>query len=94
MNLEERKKEILSTIKKEFLKLNISIKDEEIISNVAGKSWFLWIEQKDGLNTSADRLEVNLSDLDDGVYYSIAIAYRVNRWMNFGNRGPGKNVLK
>ena len=82
MTLEESKVEIISAMREELLKNNIPFEEEANRSTQKGNSWLLWLEQKGGLNTSTSKLEINLSELSDGVNYIQIVAYRVRRWLS------------
>jgi CheY-like chemotaxis protein len=81
MFLEELKNGIISLLKVELLKRHIRVEDEEIRSTVKEGIWAIWIEQKSGFDTGADKFLVDLVDLSDGVSYAGAIGYRVQRWL-------------
>ncbi len=83
MSLEKMKSKIVSTIREEFLKHHVRIDDENIRSSETKDVLSIWIEQKDGLNTSRDKFIVNKGDLLDGVNYSLAIDYRIGKWINY-----------
>ncbi len=83
MTLDEKKSEILSNLRAELLNYGVQLEDGDIRSSTAGNIWSIWIERKDGSNTSSDPFLVNLNDLAEGVHYVIAIGYRARRWLKW-----------
>lgn len=87
MTLDEKKSEILAAFKKELSEIGIAVEEGDVRSELSGPTWSIWIEQKGGLNTKADKFLVDLDELNEGVNYIASIVYRVRRWSNlFGNK--------
>ncbi len=90
MNLDEKKSQILWALKAELEKLGIPLEERDIRVSSVGSTWAVWIERKDGSNTSKHKFLVDLGELDEGVDYVTAAVYRARRWsLLLGRQNPG-----